>query len=77
LLLSAVPGVFLTVASVAVLMAAIIGIVHHPEMIVSLMLLAIPFGILWGMWLEIPSWFRRSIYRLLRRKRERHDEGGE
>jgi hypothetical protein len=46
-------------------------------MIVSLIFLAIPFGILWAMWLEIPSWFRSQVYKLLKRRRERHEGGGE
>jgi len=75
--LAVLPGVFLIIASIAVLFAAIIAILQHPEMIVMLILLAIPFGILWGMWLEIPSWFRSWVYRLLKRKRERHERGGE
>ena len=41
-------------------------------MIVSLMLLMIPFGILWHIWGEIPSWFRTRLYHLLKRRRDRH-----
>src|SRR5580704_7366588 len=57
-LLSVVPGAFLSFASVVVLLAAIIAILRRPDMIVALVLLAIPFGILWGIWTQIPSWFR-------------------
>lgn len=42
-----------------------------------LILLAIPFGILWAMWSELPSWFRHWVYRLLKHRRERHEGGGE
>jgi hypothetical protein len=68
---------FLTFTSVVVLLAAITAILQRPDLIVVLILLAIPFGILWGMWSEIPSWFRTWIYRLLKRRRERRDRGGE
>ena len=66
-----VPGAFLSLATVAVLVAAVIGILRHPEMIISLLLLTIPFAILWSMWMEIPLWFRNWIYRLLKRRRDR------
>jgi hypothetical protein len=75
--LSVVPGAFLSMASIAVLMAAIIGILQRPDMIVALALFTIPFGILWWMWSQIPAWFRTQIYKLLKRRRERHDRGGE
>jgi RNA polymerase subunit RPABC4/transcription elongation factor Spt4 len=76
-LVSVVPGVFLTIASVIVLLAAIIAVLKQPGMIVVLILLAIPFGILWAMWTELPAWFRTWVYRLLKRRREQHDDGGE
>ncbi len=73
--LSAVPGVFLTSASIVFALAITSAVLQRPDMIVALMLLAIPFGILWAMWSEIPAWFRRWIYRLLKRRRERRDGG--
>jgi RNA polymerase subunit RPABC4/transcription elongation factor Spt4 len=75
--ISVVPGAFLGLASIAVLMAAVIGILQRPDMIVALALLTIPFGILWWMWSQIPAWFRTQIYKLLKRRRERHGGGGE
>jgi hypothetical protein len=48
-LLSVIPGAFLTFTSIVVLIAAVIAILQRPEMIVSLVILAIPFGILWAM----------------------------
>ncbi len=72
-LVSVVPGALLTVGSVSVLIALIITILSHPEMVVSLILLAVPFGVLWAIWLEIPSWFRHWIYRLLKSRRARHE----
>lgn len=76
-LLSVIPGAFLSIASAVVLIAAIIAILQRPDMIVALVLLAIPFGILWAMWTQIPAWFRSWIYRLIKRRRERHDGGNE
>jgi hypothetical protein len=70
-----VPGAFLGLASIAVLLAAMIAILQRPDMIVALALLTIPFGILWWMWSQVPAWFRTQIYKLLKRRRERHDGG--
>lgn len=70
-----VPGGFLSLASFAVLLAAMVAIVQHPDMIVALALLTIPFGILWWMWSQIPAWFRTQLYKLLKRRRERQDGG--
>ena len=42
-------------------------------MIVALVLLTIPFGILWAMWTQIPAWYRTQIYKLLKRRRGRND----
>jgi hypothetical protein len=77
LLLSVLPGVFLTIASIVAFLIAIAAILQHPEVIVSFLFLVIAFGILWGMWSEIPSWFRSWIYRLLKRRRERRERGGD
>jgi len=71
--LSIVPGAFLGLASITVLLAAIIGILQRPDMIVALVLLTIPFGILWAMWTEIPACYRTQIYKLLKRRRGRND----
>jgi hypothetical protein len=76
-LLSIIPGAFLSVASVVVLLTAIVAILQRPDMIVALVLLAIPFGILWAIWTQIPVWFRGWIYRLIKQRRERHDGGNE
>lgn len=76
-LLWALPGGFLTIASVVVLLAVIAAILQHPEKIVVLVLLAVPFGILWSLWSEIPSWFRTFLYRLLKRRRDWRERGGD
>ena len=69
-LCSIIPGAFLTLATIAVALAGIVAILQRPDMIVALVLLMIPFGILWWAWSQIPQWFRTRIYRLLQRRRE-------
>jgi hypothetical protein len=76
-LLTALPGVFLSTATIVITLAAVIAIIRRPDMIVALALLMIPYGILWWMWSQIPAWFRNQIYKLLKRKRERPHQGGE
>lgn len=76
-LLSVVPGIFLGTASIVVALAAVIAILQRPDMIVALALLMIPFGILWWMWSQIPQVFRSAIYRLLKRRRDRRNDGGD
>jgi polyferredoxin len=76
-LLSTIPGIFLGAASIAVVLAAVIAILQRPDMIVALVLLTIPFGILWWAWSQIPQWFRTRLYKLLSRKRDRPRGGGD
>jgi len=73
--LSFLPGAFLALATFVVLVSGIIAVLHHPEMIVSLAILTIPFGILWWMWSQIPAWFRTQVYKLLRRRHQRRERG--
>jgi hypothetical protein len=72
---SAIPGALLGLATLAVLLSALVAIFQRPDMIVSLAILAIPFGILWWMWSQIPAWFRAQVYKLLKRRRTRRDGG--
>ena len=76
-LLTAVPGIFLSTATIVIALAAVIGILERPDIIVMLAFLMIPFGIVWWMWSQIPSWFRTTIYKMLKRKRERPHGGGD
>lgn len=75
-LLSVIPGGFLAAASILVGVAGIVAVLRHPEMIAVLAVLAIPFGIFWWAWSQIPQWFRTRIYKLLQRRRKREHEGG-
>lgn len=70
--LSAIPGGFLALASIVI----VVAILQRPDTIVALFFLMIPFGILWWMWSQIPAWFRSQIYKLLKRRRERREAGG-
>jgi hypothetical protein len=68
-LLSVIPGAFLGVITLAVAAGVIMTIVQNPGMVIAGLLLFIPIGILWGMWSELPNWFRSGVYRLLKRRR--------
>lgn len=76
-LLTIIPGALLGIGSVIVLLGAILAVLQNPGMAVSLVLLTIPFGILWAIWCEVPSWFRSWVYRLLKRRRERQERGND
>ncbi|MGH9611788.1 MAG: hypothetical protein ACRD4P_01760 [Bryobacteraceae bacterium] len=73
--LTLIPGVFLTVASVVIGLLVIVTLAQRPEMLLSAFFLFIAIGILWAMWAELPAWLRTFSYKLLRRRRQR-DEGG-
>jgi len=53
--------------------AVIRELLDNPAALVSLALLMVPLAILWWMWSQIPAWFRKAIYRMLKRKREGED----
>jgi hypothetical protein len=72
-LLSVIPGGFLTFASIVVTIA----ILQCPDMVVALAVLMIPFGVLWWIWSQIPAWFRSQVYKLLKRRRDRHQGEGQ
>jgi len=46
------------------------------NMLVPILMVGISLGILWWMWSQIPAWFRKAIYSLLKRKRDGGDHGG-
>jgi len=76
-LVSAIPGILLGTATVAVVLAAAIAIIQRPDMIVSLVILTVPFSICWWAWSQLPQWFRSALYKMLRRKRDGGQHGGE
>ncbi|MGD0580957.1 MAG: hypothetical protein ABSC08_18780 [Bryobacteraceae bacterium] len=71
--LSCIPGVLLTIASALAALAVLREILNNPAALVALAMPLIALGILWWMWKQIPSWFRKAIYDLLKRKRDRED----
>jgi hypothetical protein len=69
-LLSVVPGAFLAFASIALAVLVIREILRRPDMLFAAFMLFIALGILWWVWSQLPAWFRTTIYRLLKRKRD-------
>ncbi len=73
--LSLIPGALLALVTILAVLVAIQALLRNPQIMVSLFFLMIPFAILWWMWSQIPKGFRTWLYRLLKRRRERGDEG--
>ena len=74
-LLSLVPGLILTILSFAVAVLLFRAIVESPQMLFAIVFLGIAAGVLLWIWSELPLWFRKAIYKMLKRKRngdERH-----
>jgi hypothetical protein len=69
-LLSLVPGFGLTILSLLVLGLLVRGLLQQPQMLVALILLGMAVGVLGGIWMQVPLWFRKGVYRMLGRKRE-------
>ncbi len=75
--LSAVPGFFLVLASIAFVLFFFIDVVPNSNMLSSFLFLGIAMGILWWMWSQIPQWFRKAIYSLIKRMRDGGERGGQ
>lgn len=71
--LSSIPGGILIFASVLGVVAVLRAILMNPAALVALAFPLISLAILWWMWKQIPAWFRKAIYDLLKRKRDRED----
>jgi hypothetical protein len=71
--LSSIPGVILIFALVLGVVAVLRAILMNPAALVALAFPLISLAILWWMWKQIPAWFRKAIYDLLKRKRDRED----
>lgn len=72
--LSFIPGVLLYLASVAFVLFVITQVLAN--MLAPIIMLAIALGILWEAWSQIPQWFRKAIYSMLKRKRDGGARGG-
>jgi RNA polymerase subunit RPABC4/transcription elongation factor Spt4 len=71
---SLVPGVFLSVISIAAVVFVINAVAQRPDLLFALLMLFVALGILWWVWSQLPQWFRTAIYKVLKRRR---DSGGE
>ena len=69
-LLSLVPGFILIILSITVVVLLLKAILESPQMLFAIVLLAIAAGILAWIWSELPLWFRKAVYWLLKRKRD-------
>jgi len=70
------PGAILGALSVLAVAALLLAIFRQPGMLVPVVFLLIALGILWSVWARIPLWFRRAIYKMLGRKRNRREGNG-
>jgi hypothetical protein len=75
-LLSLLPGVILVVLSILTVVFLFEALLASPRMVCILMYLAIVAGILGWIWTELPMWFRKAVYRLLKRKRDGEGKNG-
>ena len=75
-LLSLVPGVFLSIASIVTVLIGLRELLRRPDLLFAFVMLLIALGILWWMWSQLPSWFRTAIYKMLKRKRDGNDRKG-
>jgi RNA polymerase subunit RPABC4/transcription elongation factor Spt4 len=76
-LLSAIPGFFLVLASVALVLFFLIAVLSNPNALLSFMFIGIALAILWSVWSQIPQLFRRAIYSFLKRMRDGGERGGD
>src|SRR5258707_6205548 len=72
--LSLIPGVLLFLASVAFVLFFLNPVLAN--VLIPFMMLGIALGILSSMWSQIPQWFRKAIYTMLKRKRDGGAPGG-
>ena len=69
-LLLLVPGLILAVVSAVVLGLFLIELVRSRNMLAGAFLLSIALASLWWVWAQLPTWFRRLIHHMLKRRRE-------
>ncbi|HLG95957.1 MAG TPA: hypothetical protein VKX49_06570 [Bryobacteraceae bacterium] len=64
------PGSLLVIASTLAALLALHELATNPSAIAGLVGPAIALGVLWWAWSQIPDWFRKAIYDLLKRRRD-------
>ncbi len=57
-------GIFLVYVSLAVLL----GLLRRPQFQAGLLIIGVLLGILWWLWSQLPEWFRKFVWRSLKRK---------
>lgn len=60
-------GLFLVYVSLAVL----IDLLQRPQVQIGVFIIAILVGLLWWLWLQLPEWFRKIVWRSKRKEHER------
>jgi hypothetical protein len=75
-LVSLVPGLFLTIASVVTVIVAVQALLQRPDLLFAFLMLLIALGILWWIWSQLPAWFRTAVYKLMKRKRNGNGRRG-
>jgi high-affinity Fe2+/Pb2+ permease len=66
----------LVLLSIVVVASLVNVLLHKPNMLVGIVLLFVALGVLWWVWTQIPLWFRKAIYKMLKRKRDDHEGRG-
>ena len=74
--LTAIPGFLLLLASVSLVLFFVVEVLSNTGALLSFLFIGIALAILWSMWSQIPQWFRRAMYSLLKRMRDGGDRGG-
>jgi hypothetical protein len=74
--LSLIPGLVLVLLSIVVVASLVNVLLHKPNMLVGIVLLFLALGAPWWLWAQIPLWFRKAIYKMLKRKRDDHEGRG-
>lgn len=57
-------GMFVVLLSLEVL----IVLLQRPQFQTGLFVIGVLLGLLWWMWSQLPEWFRKFVWRILRRK---------
>jgi RNA polymerase subunit RPABC4/transcription elongation factor Spt4 len=73
-LLSLVPALGLTVVTIVILALFVRELFAKPQIFVFLVFFAVAIGVLAGVWMEVPLWFRKLVYRCLWHKRSKREE---
>src|SRR5690242_17475661 len=66
-------GVALLVFTVLFAALFISDVFTTTEMLNDLVVIGIMLAVLWWMWMQVPGWFRKSIHKLLQRKRSQRN----